>query len=682
MTQSTKTSTRSTDSWLASRPQRADLSRYLDLLRSHWLMLVGFLLAGLVAAFAYVTVAHKTYTAEADLLVTPVSADDPNLMGLPLVRETADPTADVLTVSKIVGSPTVASLVAKRLGGSPNGLLKEITATPVTESEIIAVQATASSPNAAARLANAFAQQTVQARTNAMHAQLATLIPSLKASMKGLTPSEAAGIASQLAVLETLRASPDPTVRVSSPAMPPSSPASPKRSLSLAAGGLGGIVIGLLAVLAMNALDPKLRDEDQLREIYDLPVLTRVPKQRSGKLPLTPRELTPPVAEAFRTLRAGFTVRLPESRAGDVKRGSAILITGDAAADGKTTVALNLAMSLVAAGKQVILIESDLRRPSIGHTLRVRAPRGLAEVLLGKVDLVEALVWVRAYGPQLEMLLATTADMREIDRIAPEAARQLVREARSMCDFVVIDSPPMTDVTDALPFAEEADDVLIVARVGNSQVRRMSDLGELLGRQGIVPSGVVLVGGHEPGGYYYYRGGGEQRVFAGLLRRRGDQDRTLPVEPYLTGESGGHADPTGQARKNGMNGLDNRGAQTAAVAPFGGSVATVAERPLNGVHKEENQGRMPWGPASSPKPSPSPASSPTASPGRSSSPKPPSARPSAARPNSVRPADAKPNSARASSAKPTPGGASETKPTPGRAKPSKPKGSIDNKGAN
>jgi tyrosine-protein kinase len=564
MTQSTKTSSGSSDSWLASRPQRADLSRYLDLLRSHWLMLVAFIAAGLLAAFGYVTVAHKTYTAEADILVTPVSADDPNLIGLPLVRETADPTADVLTVAKLVDSPSVASLVAKRVGGQPIALLSQITATPVTESEIIAVDATASSPARAAQLADAFARETVQARTNAMHAQLRTLIPALQASARGLTGAEAAGVAAQLAVLETLRASPDPTVRVSSAATPPSAPTSPDKKLSLAGGGFAGLIIGLLALLTLNALDPKLRDEDQLREIYDLPLLARVPKQRSGRSPLTPRELTPPVSESFRTLRAGFTVRPATTRRGK-KQGTAILVTGDAAADGKTTVALNLAASLVAAGKQVIVIESDLRRPSIGHALRVRAPHGLAEVLLGKVELVEALVWIRSYGPQLELLLATTADLSEVDRISPEAARRLVREARSMCDFVVIDSPPMIDVTDSLAFAAEADDVLLVARVGNSHIRRMSDLGELLGRQGIVPSGVVLVGGRESGGYYYYHAQGEQHVFSGLLRRRAPE-RTVP------GRSRSHKGDEGDAPKSAVTVANGGAVKNGLSAQNGASV--------------------------------------------------------------------------------------------------------------
>jgi len=506
-------------SWLAARPPRAELSRYLGLIRSHIVMLSAFLAAGLIAAFVYSSVAPKSYTAEADLLVTPVSADDANLMGLPLIRATSDPTAGVLTVAKLVTSPSVASVVASHLGGNPTTLLTRVSATPVTQSQIIAVQASSPSPKRAAALANGFAQQTVQERTNAMHAQLATLIPTLQASMRSLAAGDRATVASQLAVLQTLQVSPDPTVRVSSSAAPPTSPSSPNRALSLAAGGFAGLVLGVLAMLGFQALDPKLRDEEHLREIYDLPVLARVPRQRSGDTPLTPSELTGPVSEAFRALRSGFTLKQD-----DDAPGHSILITGDAARDGKTTVALNLATSLVSAGNQVMLIESDLRRPSIGRALRLRAPHGLGEVLLGRVGLFDALVWMRSYGMQLEFLLAGDVEPHDVDRIASGDVQRLVRDACSICDFVVIDAPPLTDVADALPFARAADELLLVARVGNSRVRKMGDLGELLTREDVVPSGIVLVGAAEPGaGYYYYGSDTGQPVLRSLLQRRGGE---------------------------------------------------------------------------------------------------------------------------------------------------------------
>ena len=487
------------ESWLAPRPKRAELSRRLHVLRWHVVLVAAFLVMGLAGAGAYVRVAPKTYQAESDILVTPVDPDDPNLIGLPLVRDTEDPTSDVLTVAKLVTSPPVASLVAKEIGGQPSSLLSHVTATPVTESEIIAVQATASSPAQASRIANAFANQTVQERTNVLHAQLATLIPSLVKSMHSLTATESSALAAQLAVLETLKSAPDPTVRVSSLASNPTAPSSPKTTLSLAAGGFAGLVIGILTVLALQAVDPKLRDEDQLRDLYDLPLLARIPRQRSSKTPITPGELSPQATEAFRTLRSAFMMR---HRSGD--NGHAVLITGDTAGDGKTTIALNLAAALSAAGKHVILIEADLRRPSIGQALRVTAPKGLASVVFDEIELVDALITTRWHGPQLELLLAGAEAASHVDRISPERARRLVRDARELCDFVIIDSPPLTDITDTLPLADEADDVLLVARVGTSQLRKLTVLGELLIRERIRPAGVAIVCPPESRSSYYY----------------------------------------------------------------------------------------------------------------------------------------------------------------------------------
>lgn len=532
MPPSARTSGGRHESWLATRPPRAELSRYVGLIRSHIAMIVAFVTAGLVAAFVYASLAPKSYRAEADMLVTPVSADDANLMGLPLIRATSDPTAGVLTVAKLVTSPSVAAVVSQQLGGNPTALLKNVSATPVTQSQIIAVQASASTPKRAAALANAFAQQSVQARSDAMHAQLATLIPTLQASISSLGPGDRATVASQLAVLETLRVSPDPTVRVSSWATPPPSPASPNTKLSLAAGGFAGLVLGVLAALGLQAFDPKLRDEEHLREIFDLPVLARVPRQRSGSSPLIPAELTGQVSEAFKALRSGFTIKQSDGGSGH-----AILVTGDAPRDGKTTVALNLAASLAAAGNQVMLIESDMRRPSVGRALRLRAAHGLDEVLVGRVSLFDALVWMRTYGMQLEFLLAGEVEAEETDRITPESVDKLIRDACSICDFVVIDSPPLTDVADALPFARAADEVLLVARVGNSQLRKMSDLGELLTRHEIVPSGVVLVGAPESGRGYYYATDDGQPVLRGLLQRRGRE--------HAGAESNGASAPNG-----------------------------------------------------------------------------------------------------------------------------------------
>jgi capsular exopolysaccharide synthesis family protein len=541
--------------WLSSRLERPSVMRYAQALRSRWWLVALFFIASMAGAVAYVSTAHKTYQAQADVLVTPVSEDDSNLEGLSLIRDTSDPTADVLTVAKLVGSLQIAQQVAKDIGGSPGELSAAVQATPVTESDIIAIQATASSAARAAQIANSFASETLTEQTNELHRELNTLIPALRASAKTLTAAEASSVASELAVLETLRVSPDPTLSLSSDASIPGSAASPNVKLSLVGGGFVGIVLGLLAVFALQAIDPRLRDEEQLRDVFRLPLLARIPRQRSERTALVPRKLSPPVEETFRNLRSQFT--LQDST---LDRGRTILVTGDNPGNGKTTVAINLAASLVAAGKQVILIEADLRRPTIGETLRVRADHGIGDVLNGKLPLVDALVWVRPYGPQLEILLADMADEATADRLSNEAARKLLAEASTIADYVIVDSPPLPAASEALAFAETVDDIVIVARIGHSQVRRLSDMGELLELRGLVPRGIVLVAVPDSDVSTYYYGRKEAAPSAetqlwGLIQRRGSDT----LERTKTNGNGNGVHVNGNGVHTNGNGVHTNG---------------------------------------------------------------------------------------------------------------------------
>ena len=170
------------------------------------------------------------------------------------------------------------------------------------------------------------------------------------------------------------------------------------------------------------------------------------------------------------------------------------MITGAGPAKGRTTTALNLAASFALAGKRVILIEADLRRPKIGGALRVRATRGIASVLIDGLPLNEALLTTEAYGENLKLLLVDRAGEWMADQFSLPAAHNLVDEAKEMADIVIIDSPPLTEVIDALAARQMTDEVLIVVRLGRTHINKLTRLGELLGQYGIRPVGFALVG--------------------------------------------------------------------------------------------------------------------------------------------------------------------------------------------
>jgi capsular exopolysaccharide synthesis family protein len=491
--------------WLHRRGEQEGLGRYLQTLRERLGLIAVCTLAAVAAAVIYVLVASPTYKAQAQILVTPVSRDDDTLTNLGLIRDSNDPTRDVSTAAKLVTAPDVARRVIRQLHLriSVHDLLEKVSSEPIAQSNLVAVTAEAGDPRGAQARADAFAQATVDDRTRALQAELATMIPQLRKRMAGATAAERPELAAQLAELQALATGPDPTVRVQQRAEAPIAPARPRAKLSLAAGLIGGLIVGIAAAFALQAVDPRVRREEQLRALYRIPILARIPRERRrSSAPLPPAALTPASVEGFRTLRA----TLAAASAPRNGRGRSILVTGASPSEGKSTTAVNLAVSLAHAGHSVILIEADLRRPTLGAAFGVQPRFGVSSVLMGDVRLEQALINTPEYGPNLELLLVDQAGIHMADRLSLPTARKLVAEAEQLADYVIIDSPPLTEVIDALPLAQQAGDVVVVVRLGRGRMNRLEDLGEILTRHGVRPAGLVLVGVERSGGSYYYAG--------------------------------------------------------------------------------------------------------------------------------------------------------------------------------
>lgn len=509
--------------WLGPRVEEEGLQRYARTIRERWRVVLACVVVALIGAGAYVALAPKVYQATSQLLVTPVDPSDQTTVGLGLISTSNDPGRDVSTAASLVTTVPVATRVIATLGlhETPRQLLAKVSAVPLANTSIVSITASGSSPTKAQAIANAFAEQTVALRTQRVHEIEDQTIALLRVEVEHESKERSAAggaesVDSRLAGLEALRAQPDPTLSVATLADRPTAPSSPRKALSLVAGLFAGLILGLAAAFILQNVDPRLRREEQLRELFRLPILTRVPREPSarGAGPLLPTRLSTATAEAYRTLRATIFSAEPT---GDL--GQSVLVTGSSPSEGKSSTALNLANALAQTGRQVILIEADLRRPSLARALHADLRFGLLSVLSGQVSLSEALTSAPEYPDNLRMLLVERPEAAAADRLALPIAQETLREARALADYVVIDSPPLSQIVDALPLAQSADEVLIVARLGTSRMNTLAELGELLLQNGVRPLGVVLIDIERParGGDYYY-GAGRQAERAKAAR--------------------------------------------------------------------------------------------------------------------------------------------------------------------
>ena len=375
------------------------------------------------------------------------------------------------------------------------------------ESNIVGVSATATSPALAANIANTYVNQFVYEQQNSNHAYYASALKLVEKQLKALTPKQKVstaglaleGRAQSLGVLAELKSG---TVQVTKAAKVPTSPSSPKVSRTTILGGLGGLIVGLVLAFLLERIDRRIREPKDLEAIYGLPLLGVVPESkalsRSARRGGDARTVLPPgEAESFQLIRAHL-------RYFNVDRQVHTLLVASAApGDGKTTIARHLAAAAARVGSRVLLLEADLRRPTLAQRLDVRSGPGLADVLIGAVLLNDAIQTVdleapsdtSAGGRAFDALVAGAALPPNPGELIESRAMETVLErTKSTYDLVVIDTPPLTAVSDAFPLLGKVDGVVIVGRVGRNRRDVAERLHETLAGAGAPLLGVIANG--------------------------------------------------------------------------------------------------------------------------------------------------------------------------------------------
>ena len=300
-----------------------------------------------------------------------------------------------------------------------------------------------------------------------------------------------------------------------------SSPSKPRKKFILALALVLGIVVGVGTVAGRDAIDGSLRTVDEAESYLQLPALAAIPERRDAtstkKSDGHPLVLVDspasPEAEAFRTLRTSISLLGKESEF------RSFLFTSALPSEGKTFVALNFALSLAQQGLETVIIDADLREPRVETALRSEGENaGLTDLLSGQVELNDA---VRA--TQHDNLILLTAGRRAPDPAKLLGNKQFEYIVESLLrefDRVVIDSPPVNAVSDALLVAASAHATCLVVRAGKTPKRAIRRAINQLHVAHASLAGFVFnrlpIQGRSAGYYYYYYG--ERYAAAGESR--------------------------------------------------------------------------------------------------------------------------------------------------------------------
>lgn len=288
-------------------------------------------------------------------------------------------------------------------------------------------------------------------------------------------------------------------------AQEPASPSSPNVPLYLAVGLVGGVIVGVVVALLRDLLARRVQEARDLQDIVDAPIMGRVPEDASLKS-AKPVVVSAPggqIAEEFRRVRTNLSFTAPVE--GLTSR--LIVVSSVGVNEGKTTIAVNIAASFAESGARVLLIDADLRHPSVAKRLGIEGGAGLAHVLSSQAAVKD--VVQRYWKPNFHIMPAGPKPPNASTLLSSDVMREMIHQALTQYDYVVIDTSPLVVANDAAVFAKMGAGVVLVSGRDVTDKRELRDVAGQLATMEVPIIGFVFNFAKEqknPGKYddYYY----------------------------------------------------------------------------------------------------------------------------------------------------------------------------------
>lgn len=467
------------------------------------------------SALAFALTSEKQYAATAKLLFRDPGFDQ-KLFGSTVLGPSQDPSREAATNVGLVSLDNISARAARTLDNpllTASKIRKKVEVTAQGQSDVVSVKATDTSPRLAAKLANTIAEQYIAFRRDADRAKILQAVSLVRRQLDTLSPQERAGsggraVSRQMEQLRTLASLQTGNAELVQRANRPRTPSSPKPVRAAILGLIAGLVLAIGLAIVLERLDRRLRSRGDAEMMLGRPVLGSVPDSRvlqksTGDLYLAGLE-----AESFRTLRTNL-------RYFDVdKHVHSLLITSSAPGDGKSTVSRYLAATAAASHVRVVLVEADLRRPTLAKLLDLHES-GLTDVLTDQASLEQVIQQVavddmdeHGEGPTLDVVTAGHIPPNPSDLLESHRMRDVLTELERSYELVIVDTSPVTVVADAIPLMSRVSGVAIVIREGKSMKGEARKLRKQLDNLRISPLGII-VNAAAPvmdGAYYAYYG--------------------------------------------------------------------------------------------------------------------------------------------------------------------------------
>lgn len=545
--------------------QGLDARDILRVLRARWKSIALLVALGMALALGWSLLQPKVYQSTATgLVITTGSTDITSSFAGDNLAKSKAASYGSLAISRPIAEDVIADL---RLEVTPEDLVDRMTATAPVDSAEVRITASAGSAGEAAKLASGWMES----------------------------------LAAQVSDIESLAEDGDRNVTVRlqplGDAAPPLSPASPDTPLNVVVGALTGFILGLLYAFARYKMDRRIKSVEEIRDGFGVSVLGVIPTddRLSDHRAIVETGISAgrghhEFAEALRELRTNLSFVSVDNPP------KMIVVTSSLPGEGKSSITANLAVAIASTGRNVVVVDGDLRRPVMTDLFGLVAGVGVTDVLTGQVQVEEVLQTYDTF-PNLQVLGAGKTAPNPTELLSSKAMHSML-ETLAEDALVLVDAPPLLPVTDAALLTASADGALIVATAKRTTTdelgKALENLHQVRGNVlGVVLNRVPTTGADA--GYYGYYG---KSYYANSDEKAAPKTGAQPVVPAPVGKHqpwGTELRPEPAAAPQSVT----RKAQQEPTAPSAEDAApapTSAEQPdVPGSAEHETFGLEAWG---------------------------------------------------------------------------------------